>query len=141
MNCILLLPLLFSVFFLFFLMIRRPPRSTLFPYTTLFRSHPDTRPVLRPGKLPRAQHATTSQLGPAHRHRVAPERHPRPRVVGDQTLALGHLGERAPRAPRRLEEPPGVQKGGLPEARAPRGAERRQCSDGRERGELVPLEP
>src|SRR6266850_7230195 len=26
-----------SVFF-FFLMIRRPPRSTLFPYTTLFRS-------------------------------------------------------------------------------------------------------
>src|SRR5437773_10434478 len=28
--------LLFSLFF--FLMIRRPPRSTLFPYTTLFRS-------------------------------------------------------------------------------------------------------
>src|SRR3712207_6028835 len=26
------------VFFIFFLMIRRPPRSTLFPYTTLFRS-------------------------------------------------------------------------------------------------------
>src|SRR3712207_6938860 len=25
---------------LFFLMIRRPPRSTLFPYTTLFRSRP-----------------------------------------------------------------------------------------------------
>src|SRR3712207_8809698 len=24
----------------FFLMIRRPPRSTLFPYTTLFRSRP-----------------------------------------------------------------------------------------------------
>src|SRR6266702_5066109 len=30
-------PLLGSLFF-FFLMIRRPPRSTLFPYTTLFRS-------------------------------------------------------------------------------------------------------
>src|SRR5687768_18404090 len=28
----------YFVFFLFFLMIRRPPRSTLFPYTTLFRS-------------------------------------------------------------------------------------------------------
>src|SRR5260370_35288478 len=27
-------------FFFFFLMIRRPPRSTLFPYTTLFRSSP-----------------------------------------------------------------------------------------------------
>src|SRR3712207_6900614 len=26
------------MFFVFFLMIRRPPRSTLFPYTTLFRS-------------------------------------------------------------------------------------------------------
>src|SRR5258708_24756849 len=31
--------MLFMSFFLFFfLMIRRPPRSTLFPYTTLFRS-------------------------------------------------------------------------------------------------------
>src|SRR5689334_24040398 len=28
----------FALFF-FFLMIRRPPRSTLFPYTTLFRSN------------------------------------------------------------------------------------------------------
>src|SRR5256885_6059674 len=28
-----------SFFLFFFLMIRRPPRSTLFPYTTLFRSH------------------------------------------------------------------------------------------------------
>src|SRR5690349_22480972 len=32
-------------FLLFFLMIRRPPRSTLFPYTTLFRS--STADVLR----------------------------------------------------------------------------------------------
>src|SRR5438034_4517770 len=29
----------FFLFLIFFLMIRRPPRSTLFPYTTLFRSH------------------------------------------------------------------------------------------------------
>src|SRR5690349_22013932 len=29
---------MFLVFIFFFLMIRRPPRSTLFPYTTLFRS-------------------------------------------------------------------------------------------------------
>src|SRR3712207_9086215 len=29
---------LYFVDFFFFLMIRRPPRSTLFPYTTLFRS-------------------------------------------------------------------------------------------------------
>src|SRR5688572_32273980 len=31
------------MFFFFFLMIRRPPRSTLFPYTTLFRSAPRSR--------------------------------------------------------------------------------------------------
>src|SRR6266571_6078083 len=29
---------IYGVFVFFFLMIRRPPRSTLFPYTTLFRS-------------------------------------------------------------------------------------------------------
>src|SRR2546426_8942646 len=32
------------MFFFFFLMIRRPPRSTLFPYTTLFRSQWDFVP-------------------------------------------------------------------------------------------------
>src|SRR5690349_22222053 len=31
-----------SLPFFFFLMIRRPPRSTLFPYTTLFRSVPSS---------------------------------------------------------------------------------------------------
>src|SRR6266498_4000853 len=31
--------------FFFFLMIRRPPRSTLFPYTTLFRSQDARRPA------------------------------------------------------------------------------------------------
>src|SRR3712207_7086379 len=32
------------ILFFFFLMIRRPPRSTLFPYTTLFRSYVDAKP-------------------------------------------------------------------------------------------------
>src|SRR2546429_7973889 len=31
--------------YFFFLMIRRPPRSTLFPYTTLFRSQPGHAPA------------------------------------------------------------------------------------------------
>src|SRR6266849_7511066 len=35
-------------FSFFFLMIRRPPRSTLFPYTTLFRSSGADQPA-RPG--------------------------------------------------------------------------------------------
>src|SRR2546430_2953107 len=41
----------------FFLMIRRPPRSTLFPYTTLFRSKRRTSPTrsstARPRRAPR----------------------------------------------------------------------------------------
>src|SRR5690606_41832360 len=37
------LPRLLHLSFSFFLMLRRPPRSTLFPYTTLFRS-PASRP-------------------------------------------------------------------------------------------------
>src|SRR5438445_6301047 len=36
---------MFRLFF-FFLMIRRPPRSTLFPYTTLFRSLPYIEPAV-----------------------------------------------------------------------------------------------
>src|SRR3712207_8867170 len=35
-------------------MIRRPPRSTLFPYTTLFRSEPGMIPIRKPRTLPRA---------------------------------------------------------------------------------------
>src|SRR5438445_4599680 len=38
MLCLCMFVCLYHVFFIFFLMIRRPPRSTLFPYTTLFRS-------------------------------------------------------------------------------------------------------
>src|SRR3989442_13585875 len=44
-------------FFISFLMIRRPPRSTLFPYTTLFRSllpatlEPFPRPMILPTLL------------------------------------------------------------------------------------------
>src|SRR5688572_33387537 len=41
-----LLAFIMCLFYIFFLMIRRPPRSTLFPYTTLFRSlqaHPHRR--------------------------------------------------------------------------------------------------
>src|SRR2546430_11203354 len=34
-----------DIFIFFFLMIRRPPRSTLFPYTTLFRSYTNASPA------------------------------------------------------------------------------------------------
>src|SRR5256885_9599660 len=40
------------VLFFFFLMIRRPPRSTLFPYTTLFRSgDPAALPLVMQSKI------------------------------------------------------------------------------------------
>src|SRR5205085_8183846 len=46
----------FTYIFIFFLMIPRPPRSTLFPYTTLFRSgrtlDMPTRETLTPGRVP-----------------------------------------------------------------------------------------
>src|SRR5471030_3448005 len=47
-----LMPVNLALFF-FFLMIRRPPRSTLFPYTTLFRSQAGA--VLEPGDVRRGQ--------------------------------------------------------------------------------------
>src|SRR3712207_8488023 len=53
------------IVFIFFLMIRRPPRSTLFPYTTLFRS-----PQLHVGAVHRrdpgprqAEHRAVDQAG------------------------------------------------------------------------------
>src|SRR5256885_7174976 len=50
--------LLTLIFIFFFLMIRRPPRSTLFPYTTLFRSG-------LCGKVSAGSEEVTVTVGPA----------------------------------------------------------------------------
>src|SRR6267143_3390844 len=50
---------IFSLFF--FLMIRRPPRSTLFPYTTLFRSAPSARTSLEHQPPQRRAHRIRSE--------------------------------------------------------------------------------
>src|SRR2546423_3874980 len=58
------------MFFFFFLMIRRPPRSTLFPYTTLFRSrrlgrgmdHDLVEPVVAMGEHGARSEEHTSEL-------------------------------------------------------------------------------
>src|SRR2546421_10369861 len=63
--------LLFYVFF--FLMIRRPPRSTLFPYTTLFRSMNELWPLV--------DGVIADNGGTVDRH------------VGDQFVALWGAGE------------------------------------------------
>src|SRR6266705_4853054 len=55
----------------FFLMIRRPPRSTLFPYTTLFRSRPASphrqaawAAAVGPGSPPRSEEHTSELQSP-----------------------------------------------------------------------------
>src|SRR2546426_3747735 len=57
------------IFFFFFLMIRRPPRSTLFPYTTLFRSAAPSSPSRgsRTATSPRAGAAPRRTAGTAAR--------------------------------------------------------------------------
>src|SRR5438132_6231993 len=50
------LPPLPCLLLFFFLMIRPPPRSTLFPYTTLFRSHVHVLSPFR-GPQPNTAHA------------------------------------------------------------------------------------
>src|SRR3989442_6173814 len=58
----------YHTYFFFFLMIRRPPRSTLFPYTTLFRSDPVGPPGVQ--KLRgRGQGAGPHRLDPGHEDR------------------------------------------------------------------------
>src|SRR2546430_11041327 len=64
-----------GVFFFFFLMIRRPPRSTLFPYTTLFRSVP------RRGERARSAQADRAARRRGHRLLRSQERLPRIRAL------------------------------------------------------------
>src|SRR5579884_238376 len=67
--------LLFCATF-FFLMIRRPPRSTLFPYTTLFRSPRRRRlragGLRRPAGRPRRRGAVRRPHGVLHAGRALP---------------------------------------------------------------------
>src|SRR5947207_4493415 len=61
----------YAYFYVFFLMIRPPPRSTLFPYTTLFRSQAAAFPwAWRNGRARRWPHASShccSTSGSLHR--------------------------------------------------------------------------
>src|SRR5438552_15067285 len=57
----------FLLLYLFFLMIRRPPRSTLFPYTTLFRS-PLQRGGSRAGLPPARRTASARACSRSEEH-------------------------------------------------------------------------
>src|SRR2546430_8875744 len=50
-------------------MIRRPPRSTLFPYTTLFRSRRGARPGERLGAVGRLERHRHQRRQPMHARR------------------------------------------------------------------------
>src|SRR3974377_2545990 len=52
----------------FFLMIRRPPRSTLFPYTTLFRSCTNCLALPRWRTLPAAETDRTTRVSRSEEH-------------------------------------------------------------------------
>src|SRR3712207_7741216 len=70
-------------------MIRRPPKSTLFPYTTLFRSPPPADRLLRPGLRPRLGCHGPSDSGLA-RPRALPQRQRRPAVADPHGLRTEH---------------------------------------------------
>src|SRR3989449_7018815 len=98
--------------FIFFLMIRRPPRSTLFPYTTLFRSrHVGLRRVASAehDRVLHVDHRDVQQLPgkeaiqPSHAARVA---------VADGA----HLDDLAAEEP-----PPGAPPAGTPPRQAETG--------------------
>src|SRR3989449_1656169 len=97
-------------------MIRRPPRSTLFPYTTLFRSH--RSPVAR-GNHP-ARPARTLVAGQAGRRRLRLCRGPPGETAGrnaGECVAYGPASHRPGRRPARA---PGRRRGCVP-ARLARG--------------------
>src|SRR3712207_8234393 len=70
-------------------MIRRPPRSTLFPYTTLFRSRPEEvrRAGDRGGRGRLHQRRDGQRLG-RRRDDLAPQRRPAPARSEEHTSEL-----------------------------------------------------
>src|SRR2546430_7690394 len=65
---------LYYIFVFFFLMIRRPPRSTLFPYTTLFRSSVGFAPMRLAGYLSTMRLAGSSRHTATHFQSACPSR-------------------------------------------------------------------
>src|SRR2546430_1957604 len=148
--------------FFFFLMIRRPPRSTLFPYTTLFRSGDGGEAPLRgrisdgagarAGAVPGGRHQQSLRghslgLGRRARRRARPrgERQPAP-GSGRPVRAGARLGtptrwqrDREPNgrgAHRRLDvRATGASRGGERPRAGRTGDDRRWRADARHRGD------
>src|SRR3712207_8533243 len=90
-------------------MIRRPPRSTLVPYTTLFRSGSDPADLLDQG-LEAVLHPDLAQLPPGRGHHPAGDLVVQERGVevlrlpGGKTLRLGQVGEEVARSEEHTSE-------------------------------------
>src|SRR5260370_25026199 len=97
----------------FFLMIRRPPRSTLFPYTTLFRSHRCPRRIVGIGCVsvsPRQQARSEEHTSELQSHlnlvcRLLLEKKKPTAPVVSNTVTPRHARAQALAASRRLSHP------------------------------------
>src|SRR3989442_11839803 len=113
-------------------MIRRPPRSTLFPYTTLFRSHPEDEPQ-RPH--PEPPHEERAAADPAERHRpqvghvearLAPARRQRGRGRdGDE-----HQDDKRRKEPKHVARAPAVHPMHTPTPSVPRESTKLHATPG-----------
>src|SRR3712207_8520609 len=84
-------------------MIRRPPRSTLFPYTTLFRSVDDQPDEERRGERDgRGGHDQRDHQGELPAERAEQPRHPAP--ADGRALELGSVGRVGPRSEEHTSE-------------------------------------
>src|SRR3712207_7510356 len=86
--------MMLNIHVFFFLMIRRPPRSTLFPYTTLFRSHRQLAAGLAAASPRRAASAhrgavRAGRLDPRQRLRLVAG----PRPAADRARSEEHTSE------------------------------------------------
>src|SRR3546814_11423983 len=128
----------------FFLMSRRPPRSTrpdtLFPYTTLFRSPIRTRPGKtrhkrdpgdeshEPDRPPRIRHAlplgapAQGPAGPVARHHRRPHADRAGRAVALPLARAAVAGRRLAATPAAVPPAQGREPAGRAPARRPRGA-------------------
>src|SRR5690625_6438533 len=83
--------------FLFSLILRRPPSSTLFPYTTLFRSRPQRLGIRRgndPGGTAAQRRQGAVESGPAARRRhgrdVLPQRDRKSTRLNSSHVAISY---------------------------------------------------
>src|SRR5258708_27560994 len=72
-------------------MIRRPPRSTLFPYTTLFRSRPIAGLNVRPAAG--LQFAWSAAMACAALERALPRTNPEPAIASATERSEEHTSE------------------------------------------------